>query len=105
MSLYSLLVTHMSLKVESEHRMEPPSQALYMEEGQVDTWTRWRRQREGRAEERGQGGEAGVEGSGETGRNQNQNTTLNLGRKIATSERNSWVAVASLRANTGYSNL
>lgn len=39
MSLYSALVTHMSLKVESEHRMEPPTQAPYMEYGQVETWT------------------------------------------------------------------
>lgn len=30
-SLYSVLVIHMSLKVESEHRMEPPTQAPYME--------------------------------------------------------------------------
>lgn len=31
MSSYSLLVTHMSLEVESEHRMEPPAQAPYTE--------------------------------------------------------------------------
>lgn len=30
-SLYSMLVTHMSLKVDSEHRMEPPTQAPYTE--------------------------------------------------------------------------
>lgn len=30
-SLYSVLVTHMSLKVESEPRMEPPTQALKVE--------------------------------------------------------------------------
>lgn len=38
-SLYSSLVTHMSLKVESEHRMEPPTHAPYTEYGQVDTCT------------------------------------------------------------------
>lgn len=65
MSLYSWLVTHMSLKVESEHRMEPPTQAPYVELGQVDTWIGWRRQREGRAGEGGEGGEAGAEGSEE----------------------------------------
>lgn len=29
-SLYSLLVTHMSLNEDSEHRMEPPTQAPYL---------------------------------------------------------------------------
>ena len=38
-SLYSSMVTHMSLKVESEHSMEPPTHAPYMEYGQVDTCT------------------------------------------------------------------
>lgn len=77
MSLYSALVTHMSLKVESEHRMEPPTQAPYMEYGQVETWTGveeaerrgWRR--EGR------------------GRDQNQNTAVNWGHKILAPQRTS----------------
>lgn len=58
-SLHSLLVTHMSLKVESEHRMEPPTQAPYVAQGLVDTWMGWRRQ---------SGGERGGEWGGRQGK-------------------------------------
>lgn len=58
-SLHSLLVTHMSLKVESEHRMEPPTQAPYVAQGLVDTWMGWRRQSGG--ERGGEWEEASIE--------------------------------------------
>ena len=65
----------MSLKVEREHRMEPPTQALYMEKGQVDTWMGSRKRRKGGT------GEGRRKRGVESGRKQNQNAPLNWGHK------------------------
>lgn len=71
MSLYSSLVNHMSLHVDSEHKMDPPTQAPYLAYGEVATWRGWRRQREARVKE-GRGEGQGKEGKKSTSKYNSQ---------------------------------
>lgn len=65
----------MSLKVESEHRMEPPTQALYEEYGEADTWMEVRRGEAGRV------GERRERSDGREGEKPESNTSLNWDTK------------------------
>lgn len=97
-SLYSSMVTHMSLKVESEHSMEPPTHAPYMEYGQVDTCTGVE---EGREE-----GETGGRVRGERGRETWIKILTNWGSKCQSlSELHRQSFPPGPPASTVYSNL
>ena len=103
-SLYSSLVTHMSLKVESEHRMEPPTHAPYREYGQVDTCTGGE-EAEGGVEEGREEGEAGGRVRGERGRESWIKILANWGSKRQSLSELHRQSFPTPPARTVYSNL